>query len=358
MVGFRLSMRCPCCLGDKQDAEFSDEHIIPFALGGGLSIRLCKVPCNDLLGLLVDAALVNHPLFAIVRQGLQIPGRSGVPNAFKEGYLTEDPSVRARWHPEADETGRLTGQVSIVPGQITAPDGTTTMVLGKGQDPAEVAERMRARLNVREVRLVPNEPRTFRTPTVQTQSRGNSRVVRPAIAKICFELGLYWLGDGYQADPGAAALRDPLLHVVATGDVRGWSDLPGIVLFPAVQRETLVPELIGRNSTSHVARLTRVGDTLVCVIRLFNVLEAQVELTRQADHYPHVLGEEALVFRSTDRTVVRCTWSDVPGILGPDGDTRVEVEEIETTVHVRTYFNGCLSYKAKVERGLQAGHQA
>ncbi len=348
-------MRCPLCRDDKQDGEFSDEHIIPYALGGGLSIRLCKVPCNDLLGRLVDAALVNHPLIEIVRQGLQIPGRSGVPNAFKEGYLAEDPSVRVRWHPEVDPTGRLTGQVSAVPGQTKAPDGTTTMVLGKAQDPAEVAERMRARLNVSEVRLVPNEPRTFRTPAVQTQSRGNAGVVRPSIAKICFELGLYWLGDRYQDDPGAAALRDPLRHIVATGDVQGWPGLPGVVLFPAVRTETAVPELFGCGSTSHVARLTRVGDRLGCVIRLFNILEAQVELTRQADQYPHARGEEALVFRSTDRTVAQCAWSDVPGILGPDGDTRVEVEEIGTTVHVRTYFNGSLGYKATLGLAPQAG---
>ena len=57
--------RCLYCTEEKEESEFSDEHILPQAIGGNLSPtnpfksdEICK-QCNNLCGLVVDAPFIK-----------------------------------------------------------------------------------------------------------------------------------------------------------------------------------------------------------------------------------------------------------------------------------------------------------
>lgn len=69
-----------CPYSGEAAEEFSDEHIFPHALGGGLDYKLrVSKKSNQELGDTIDAALINSPLIQAVRTELGIRSRSGEP---------------------------------------------------------------------------------------------------------------------------------------------------------------------------------------------------------------------------------------------------------------------------------------
>ena len=66
---------CIICRKEKENKEFSDEHVIPDSLGGVYHIyNVCK-ECNSRLGDKIDIHLVNNIFSIIKREQLGIKGK-------------------------------------------------------------------------------------------------------------------------------------------------------------------------------------------------------------------------------------------------------------------------------------------
>ncbi len=75
-----MSSTCPYSGEIVQDSDFTDEHIFPHAIGGGLdySIRVSKVANSD-LGTRLDAKLISSPMIQGLRLLHGIRSRNGEP---------------------------------------------------------------------------------------------------------------------------------------------------------------------------------------------------------------------------------------------------------------------------------------
>lgn len=93
-----------CIICWQPQREFSDEHVIPEALGGYYHIRnVCK-KCNSHLGSHVDSKLVNHLISRFARYTGNLTGKSKtLPNPFIGTHtLATDPDQKVRLHLDSD----------------------------------------------------------------------------------------------------------------------------------------------------------------------------------------------------------------------------------------------------------------
>ena len=93
---------CIICWQPQQ--EFSDEHVIPKALGGYYHIRSVCKKCNSHLGSHVDSKLVNHLISRFARYTGNLTGKSKtLPNPFIGTHtLATDPGQKVRLHLDTD----------------------------------------------------------------------------------------------------------------------------------------------------------------------------------------------------------------------------------------------------------------
>lgn len=91
-------MQNECIICRKKCTDFSDEHVIPEAMGGYYHIHnVCKV-CNSKLGQYVDQKLVNHKFSEFQRFFLNLKGKTGnIPNPLSgDHYLKGDTKTKIR----------------------------------------------------------------------------------------------------------------------------------------------------------------------------------------------------------------------------------------------------------------------
>ena len=83
--------KCIICRKEKEQKEFSDEHVIPDSIGGYYHIyTVCKT-CNSEMGSKVDSKLVNHYFTSFLRYELNIKGKTGdIPNPFNGTHILEN----------------------------------------------------------------------------------------------------------------------------------------------------------------------------------------------------------------------------------------------------------------------------
>ena len=95
--------RCIICLTETPDAELTDEHIFPEAIGGRIVIgSVCK-PCNDKLGNTIDHRLTEHWLVQGQRMLLKLPGKTGqIPNPLERGVMRDEPSQKLIYKMDAN----------------------------------------------------------------------------------------------------------------------------------------------------------------------------------------------------------------------------------------------------------------
>lgn len=80
-----------CIICRKSQKQFSDEHVIPDAIGGHYHIHnVCK-SCNSLLGSKVDSKLVNHKFMEFLRFNNKIKSKSNkLPNPLTGIHTNEE----------------------------------------------------------------------------------------------------------------------------------------------------------------------------------------------------------------------------------------------------------------------------
>src|SRR5882724_408500 len=96
-------MKCILCLVDKNNSEFSDEHVFPEAIGGTLRIKTVCKQCNDYLGHSVDVHLAEHEFVRSIRLSLGLAGKSKTPpNPLERGVSPTDPTQKFRYVLDAE----------------------------------------------------------------------------------------------------------------------------------------------------------------------------------------------------------------------------------------------------------------
>ncbi len=221
-------MRCIVCLKERPP---SVEHVFPLAIGGTLTTeRVCE-SCNAQLGATADAALCDHPLIAMRRGELKLPGNSGqVPDPleplFRLGTLASEPARRVKV-----TTNRKTGTAEVrmlysVKEAPAANGGTLRQITIDKRDVealGTILQRERKRVGIaplnddeleRTIRdIVANNANTIDRPEVIYQLNIDIVEYRKGILKIAYELAFLWLGEEYLSDPIAEKLRAFILGV-------------------------------------------------------------------------------------------------------------------------------------------------
>ena len=81
-----------CCIICREEQDsFSDEHVIPDALGGYYHVYTVCKSCNSNLGSFIDSKLINHQLTQFQRYILELKGKSKkLPNPFAGNHHFDD----------------------------------------------------------------------------------------------------------------------------------------------------------------------------------------------------------------------------------------------------------------------------
>lgn len=139
-----------CIICREERSSFSDEHVIPKALGGFYHVHnVCKF-CNSRLGAEVDSKLVNHKFAEFQRMIDGLKGRSGqLPNPFSGRYIQQgdkNRSVKIR----LNEKGQFVPYIIPDICHVTEEDGTRkiSVEIDASDDLDEILKKISKRLKI------------------------------------------------------------------------------------------------------------------------------------------------------------------------------------------------------------------
>jgi hypothetical protein len=302
-------MRCIFCLQEKTEAQFSDEHVFPEAIGGTMLIRTVCKPCNDYLGHSIDAHLTNHWFVQTQRLALGIKGKAKkVPNPLATGTLSDDATQKLVYVLNADGQPE---ELYVVPNisREKMPDGREKISMRVDASDRDkipgMVNKMRLRAGMSPL-TKEEEDRISATPSQRVDQPWMSvdlaidlKEYQRAILKIAYELACTWLGPAYLNDPAGEALRNCIRHAAPDSDwavahpIRGRVEMTGGKLtFPFWTSEQF----------SHIAFIAPGIGELTCYVRIFQTFEGLVQVSGSGTQYSGFLGR----FISVDpRTGVR-----------------------------------------------------
>ena len=286
-------MKCIFCMEEKEDNEFTIEHIFPDAIGGSLTNKnVCK-HCNDYLGRKVDCLLTNHWIVQGNRQLYKIAGKTGViPNPIGKGFLNgeKDSVMQYRFTKEG------------VPERVyISPDLKTKKIDGHFQielklDKSEANEALKI-INKTLKRngyeqlssdkfeaTVQREEVSLQKPVMELEAEIDIYKYKRAIFKIIYELACNWLGNQYLEDEIAIVLRKVILDdaLWVTND---WSaiGLEGNIDFYSPTEN--IWKFWEDNKIFHLAFNKIIDGKMVISVRIFNVFSATIVVTNSAYKY-------------------------------------------------------------------------
>lgn len=268
----------------------SVEHVFPKAIGGTYCIRSVCKSCNDKLGHSVDYALTNHKLIEFQRLILKISGKSGaLPNPLAKGVLASDPSqaMRSLLNDSGQLEPYLVPSVRVINGN---GEKKTIQLRVDSRDKDKLAEIVNKKLKrlgqeslSREQIEAKAEAGQNEHPEIQVKIPVDLIQYKRAIIKIAYEMACTWLGDHYTIDATASTLRECIFDTCLSGD---WSEkypIRGQIIFRDPQHP-LLPFTDSRPG-QHIAFLTCVQEKIAVYVRIFEVFEASIEVSQQADRY-------------------------------------------------------------------------
>ena len=194
--------RCIICREER--SSFSDEHVIPKALGGFYHVySVCK-PCNSRLGTKVDSKLVNHKFAEFQRMINGLKGRSGqLPNPFS-GRHTQQGDKNKPVKIRLNEKGQFVPH--IIPKIRYMSEGDRikeiSVSIDASDDLNDILKKISKRLKIPVSQLVNSGE--VRTASEHTAIRGKGvidiRNFKIGILKIAYEFAIDCLPDYYESD--------------------------------------------------------------------------------------------------------------------------------------------------------------
>lgn len=288
---------CIFCGKKEKTAEYADEHVFPDAIGGLLVLKdkVCK-PCNDKLGHSVDNHLVNHGLVSFSRLIYGLKGKSGkVPNPLEKGVLANDPTQQIRYEFTDDGKPKRT---YLVPNKINAIKRENAVEVSINIDESDrnklptilrkLAKRNDFFISDEQIEEVLNLPVEEFQPTIRNSIKVDLDKYRKAIIKIGYELGCYWLGDGYYNDPVASSLREIIFSDTPLNELAKQYNLTGVIRL--IEGESDFP-FLSNNKACHIAFSMPQADFISCYVRVFMLFEGHILLTRNPERYSDFEGK-------------------------------------------------------------------
>jgi len=283
-------MKCIFCRTERNDSEFSDEHVFPEAIGSKLTIRSVCKPCNDYLGHSIDTHLTNHPFIQFKRHLLGLSGKSNkLPNPLEYGILSEHPDQKLIYI--LDSEGKPE-ELYIVPNvsREKLQDGTEKVSIrvdakDKKKIPG-IINRIRERAGLPPMSEEEIEKQQRResipNPWMNIKMQVDLQKYKRAVLKIAYELAWRWLGPTYLEDPIAETIRACIMDRSLKGDWASKYPVKGTINF--IDGKTVFP-MWQQEDNSHIAFVMPSGHELACYVRVFQVFEGMINISTDAKRY-------------------------------------------------------------------------
>ena len=196
-----------CIICRKERSSFSDEHVIPKALGGFYHVHSVCKSCNSHLGAKVDSKLVNHKFAEFQRMIDGLKGRSGqLPNPFSGTYTQlsdedkEDKPVKVR----LNESGKFVPYLIPKISHMSEEDGTRiiTVSIDASDDLDNILTKLSKRLKIPVSQMLTLGE--MRTVSEHAPIRGrlviDFREFKIGLLKIAYEFAIDCLPDYFEDD--------------------------------------------------------------------------------------------------------------------------------------------------------------
>lgn len=276
-------LRGKCIICHKEDAELTDEHIIPKSLGGYMhSWHVCK-DCNSKFGEKVDTYLTSNLLIQFARNKYQLKGQSGqaVPSPL-EGVATDDSGKKYRV--AASEDGKLTPH--LFPSKpVLSEDGKSISVSADITDAAKIHDMIvkyckRNGIDYSKLATQRKEVRQEPSPLLHYSFTIDIYRFRLPLLKIAYEFCAELIPD-YVNDPSAIRVSqilqdaniDELKELNYIGD--GMHDIISLPFKNQVDFD---------NPHRHYIILQNEFGKLFCFVRLFNIISIGIQMSEH--EYP------------------------------------------------------------------------
>ncbi|MBR6737203.1 MAG: hypothetical protein IKL82_02425 [Clostridia bacterium] len=183
-----MNDRCIIC--NNLDAEFTLEHIIPFALGNNnFYLRnVCK-KCNSLIGEKIDVYSTNNIMAELMRMTKKVPGHSGkIPFPFAKGKTEDGFTVKLS----------LEMKPTIEP-KVSKNENKYNIITGSHDEAINIAEKILKRngkppLSKAAKEIILSKVAHKEHPRINYSFELNINMLKIEAIKIVFETVVYKLG--------------------------------------------------------------------------------------------------------------------------------------------------------------------
>lgn len=288
---------CIICKKNKEENEFSEEHIFPEAIGNRHLViyNVCR-ECNTKTLSKIDVLLTNDKLVETRRLMYKISGKRGdIPNPFQNGVLKTDPDQKIKLNftksdkakisfipkvkEDYDEKGKKYINVTVGENEENKLVGIINKKLKRmGKKEKSKNEILKSKKTISEI------PTSLHTLKIDQTN------YKKAILKIAYELGFYFLGDKYILDSAGEQIRLFLNNTTTNPrkyNINGHIDLfsPKIdtidkCLFDFLQKLKI-------DNRYHIAYIDfdNNTNTISIVIKIFDVFSASIVISNNQISY-------------------------------------------------------------------------
>ena len=266
----------PCIICWKKQWKFSDEHVIPEALGGYYHIRQVCKNCNSHLGSHVDSRLVNHLFSRFARYAGNLTGKSKtLPNPFIGTHtLATDPSQKVRLHLDTDGVFQphLVPKIDYNLSQDRQELELSIVVDASDRDKVLPSIESKYGLDIdRESLPIVSSP-----VTVKTQFSVDTLEFKIGLLKIAYEFAIDNLPD-YKKDASASSISSVLAHA-DYDEAEKYASIGN-----GFDRSVLqsLHEIIDFQNENHYLILIPSSSGIVCFVHLHNSFSIGVRLSER-----------------------------------------------------------------------------
>ena len=296
--------KCIICREEKEQKEFSDEHVIPDSISGYYHIyTVCKT-CNSKMGSKVDSKLVNHYFTSFLRYELNIKGKTGdIPNPFNGTHILEN-DKETKIKLLLDEKGIL--KPYLLPKiKITNKDNIKRIDItvdsnDKDKIP-DIIKKIQKREKINQGTQINTEEPTFTEfiPNIKMQKQLDIREFKIALLKIAYEYAVDSI-DGYFEDAQAKIISKFLLET-------DFNKIDNFFIGSGFEKEIIKPleNLFDFEKKRHLLILMNYESVgLVCFISLHMLFSIVVKLSENTFFKDNMLiginDLEKKTFKKTD----------------------------------------------------------
>jgi len=270
--------KCIICRKEKDDSEFSDEHVIPDSLGGYYHIYTVCKNCNSLLGEKVDNKLVNHIFSKFQRNELMLKGKSGkIPNPFEGTHIVENDNNR-KARVEIDNSGLPI--IKLLPTiEVQNENNETKIQISiEGNDKKELESMSKKILERRGIKDSTHQIssdidiREYK-PILKTEHELDIRDFKIGLLKIAYEFAVDQISN-YFEDSKAIEISNILYNA-------DYEKAEKFIAGSGFEKDMIEPlkDFFDFSSNKHYLILTSGETGLLCYVRLAKSFEALIFLS-------------------------------------------------------------------------------